>query len=153
MTIGFGPPATGLAAADGLATAAAGLAAGLAAGFGLAAAAGLAAADGLAAGEAGGLAGAVVGAAAGAVVGLGAPPVWQALKKSASADAPAASRRKLRIGYCSFRGSYRAVSRSGAPQARTNPLKQKRQRIASRHHRPGQMCRVRACVDPGSRRA
>jgi hypothetical protein len=93
LTIGFVPPAAGLAAADGLATAA-GLDAGLAAGFGLAD--GLEA--GLAAGLAGvvGLAGAVVAGAA-AVVGLGAPPVWQALTKSASADAPAASKRKLRI--------------------------------------------------------
>src|SRR5207253_6878838 len=51
-----------------------------------------------------GLAGAVVAGAA-AVVGLVAPPDWQALKKSASADAPAASKRILRIGYISFRGS------------------------------------------------
>jgi hypothetical protein len=99
FTIGLAPPATGLAAGDGLASAAAGLAAGLAAGFGLAAAAaGLAAADGLPAGEVVGFAAAGVGAAAGALVGAGPPPVWQALKKSASADAPAASKRKLRIG-------------------------------------------------------
>ena len=39
----------------------------------------------------------VVGGAA-AVVGLGAPPVEQALTKSANADAPAASKRNLRIG-------------------------------------------------------
>ena len=51
-----------------------------------------------------GLAGAVVGGA-GAAVGLGAPPVWQALTKSANADAPAASKRNLRIGLCSFRGN------------------------------------------------
>src|SRR5439155_27060904 len=89
------------------------LAAGLAAGFGLAAAAaGLAAADGLAAAAAVGFAGAVVAGAAGAVVGLGAPPVWQALTKSANADAPAASKRNLRIGFCSFRG-IQAVSRVG----------------------------------------
>src|ERR1700694_5456127 len=48
------------------------------------------------------MAGAVVGVAAAvggaaAVVGLGAPPVWQALTKSANADAPAASKRILRI--------------------------------------------------------
>jgi hypothetical protein len=66
--------------------------------LGLAAAAGLA--EGLAAET--GLAGAVVGlagavVAAGAVVGLGAPPVWQALTNNANADAPAASKRKLRI--------------------------------------------------------
>jgi hypothetical protein len=35
---------------------------------------------------------------AGAVVGLGAPPVEQALRTSANADAPAASKRTLRIG-------------------------------------------------------
>ena len=105
-----GGSAFGLAAADGLARAA-GLAAGLAAGFGLAAAAGLAEGLAAAAGLAAvvGFAGAVVGG--GAVVGLGAPPVWQALRNSASADAPAASKRKLRIGYSSFRGSCRAVPR------------------------------------------
>ncbi|MDQ6669172.1 MAG: hypothetical protein M3069_00130, partial [Chloroflexota bacterium] len=93
MTVGFGPPAA--ATGEGLATAAEGLAAGLTAGFGLAAAE----ADGLAAGLMAeavvGLAAAVGGAAA--VVGLGAPPVEQALTKSANADAPAASKRKLRI--------------------------------------------------------
>ncbi|MBV9545560.1 MAG: hypothetical protein JOY61_14410 [Chloroflexi bacterium] len=116
MTVGLGPPAaTGLAAGDGLA-ARDGLAAGLAAGFGLAAAPaaglGLAAGEGeddAAAGEAAaGLAGAVV-AAAGAVVGLGAPPEAHALTKSVSANAPAAGKRKLRIGSGSFRGSRRAV--------------------------------------------
>src|SRR6266545_4511518 len=86
LTVGLAPVAT----ADGLA---AGLAAGLATGL---------AAAGLAAGGVVGFAGAV---AAGAVVGLGAPPAWQALKISASADAPAASTRILRIGSYSFGGS------------------------------------------------
>jgi hypothetical protein len=104
LTVGLDPPAaTGLATADGLA-AIDGLAAGLATGLGLAAADGLPATDGLAAGAVVGLAAAVVGAA-GAAVGLGAPPVPQALRNSANDDAPAASTRKLRIGYSSFRGS------------------------------------------------
>src|SRR5437879_1986742 len=92
LTVGFGPEATGLATALGLATVA-GLATGLAAGL----AAALGAADGLAAaaGAVVGLAGAVVGGG-GAAVGL-APPAWQALSTSAIADAPAASKRILRI--------------------------------------------------------
>src|SRR5437867_815481 len=99
LTVGLGPVATAEGLAAGLA---AGLATGLAAAAGLAAADGLAATAGLAAGGVVGFAGAVV---AGAVVGLGAPPAWQALKISASADAPAASTRILRIGSYSFGGS------------------------------------------------
>src|SRR5438105_1986670 len=71
-------------------------AAGLAAGLGLAAADG----EGLAAAAGLGLAGAADVGAGGAAVGLGPPPVVHALsdRASAASDAPAASRRKLRIG-------------------------------------------------------
>ena len=65
---------------------------------GLAAAAAVAGlAAGLTAGAVVGLAGAVVGGAA-AVVGLAPPDGAQALTRSANADAPAASKRKFRIG-------------------------------------------------------
>src|SRR5205814_10132586 len=102
------------------------------AGLGLAAAgAGLVAAAGLGDGAVAGLAGAVVGAAAGAAVGLGAPPVWQALTKSANADAPAASKRTLRIGFCSFRGIESRVEGGVTHHACSRSLKQKRVQNAS----------------------
>jgi hypothetical protein len=97
----------------------------------LAAGAGLVAAAGLGGGAVVGLAGAVVGAAAGAAVGLGAPPVWQALTKSANADAPAASKRILRIGFCSFRGIRSRVEGGVTHYACSRPLKQKRVQNAS----------------------
>jgi hypothetical protein len=97
----------------------------------LAAGDGLLAAEGLAAAAVVGLAGAVVGAA-GAVVGLGAPPVWQALTMSANADAPAASKRILRIGFCSFRGIQSRVEGGVTHHACSRQLNQKRDQIASK---------------------